>query len=171
MNDENPSKIHDRSAAQPASASNASSDQSSSETHDRSAARPASELNAYEELCSLQDCDDWLNTIPAQEITQSKPLQRLQSATTILQKRSSRQQREEVQPLLQHWGVPQKARKRKRSHDEIKVELLAKVIEETRRLKRMQIASATTDPHDYAGTSGATFSAIAASFQNASAKR
>ena len=137
------------------------SDQDSSELHESSAARPASELNAYAGPRSLQDCGDLLNITPAQESAPSQPLLRLHSALAILQKRSSRQQREEVQQLLDPWRVPQKARKRKRSHDEVKAELLAAVIEETRRLKRMQGAS---------DTACARFSVITASFQNASAR-
>jgi hypothetical protein len=147
------------------------SGQVSSEIHESSAARPASELNASEEPRGLQDCSDWLNAIPTQEIAQSKPLQRLQSATAVLQRRPSRQQREEVQQLFDPWGVPQKARKRKRPYDEVKAELLAKVIEETRRLKRMQDASEASGPRAYAGTAGARFSAITASLRNASAQR
>ena len=112
----------------------------------------------------LQDCSDWLNAIPAQEITQSKPLQRLRTATTVLQKHSSRQQREEVQQLLDSWGVPQKSRKRKRSNDVVKADLLAKVIEETRRLQRMQDAAETS-------AEGARFSAIKATLRKANAQR
>ena len=156
------------SAAQPAQRSadpeqpNAPvSDQDSSELHESSAARPASELNAYAEPRSLQDCSAWLDTIPAQEIAPNQPLLRLHSALAVLQKRPSRQQREEVKRLLDPWRVLQKARKRKRSHDEVKAELSAAVTEETRRLKRMQGAS---------DTAGARFSAITASSQNASAR-
>ena len=136
-----------------------------------SAARPASDFNAYAEPRSLQDCNDWLNIIPDQKITKSKPLQQLQSAIMVLQRGSSRQQREEVQQLLHHWDVHQKARKRKRPYEKVKAELLAKVIQETRRLKRMQVTSGTSSPHDYASTPGAPFSAIMTSLHNASAPR
>ena len=145
--------------------------QGSSQIHASSAAQPASQSNANWQPESLQDCSNWLNAISAQEMAQSKPLQRLQSATTVLQKRSSRQQREEVQQLLDHWGVPQKAQKRKRSYNELEAELLANVVQETRRLKSMQRISEASDLHAYASTTGACFSAITASLQTSNAPR
>ena len=44
----------------------------------------------------------------------------------------------DLHQLFGAWGVPQKGRGRKRPHDEVSRDLLAKVVEETRRLKRMQ---------------------------------
>ena len=145
--------------------------QGSSQIHESNAAQPASQSNANWQPESLQDCSNWLNDISTQEIAQSKPLQRLQSATTVLQKRSSRQQREEVQQLLDHWGVPQKAQKRKRQYNELKAELLANVIQEARRLKSMQRTSEASGPHAYASTTGACFSAITASLLTSNAPR
>jgi hypothetical protein len=147
------------------------SGQCSSEIHESSAARPASESNAYAEPRSLQDCSDWLNDLTPREITQSSPLKRLQWAAVVLQKCSSRQQRKEVQQLLGPWGVHQRAKNQKRSIDEVKAELLGKVIGETRRLKRMRVASEASGPHVYAGTTGARCSAISVSLQNTTTRR
>ena len=100
----------------------------------------------------LQDCSDWLKVLPPQDILQSQPLQRIQSAMDVLQSRSTRQQRQEVQQLLQTWNIPQKSQGNKRILSEVKADLVAKVAEEARRLKKLQDASPTT--------SGASFSAI-----------
>ena len=104
------------------------------------------------------------------ESTQIKPLERLQKAMTALLQPPTRDQRGEIQKLLHSWDVPQK-NNGKRSFDEVKAELLAKVIEETHRLQRMQGAPETSSPHADANAAGWRFSAITASFQNAYAQR
>ena len=87
---------------------------------DSSAARPAPQLDGLAEPCSLKECSDWLKALPPQEIAERKPLQRLQTATAVLQSRSSRPQRQEVQQLLDPWNVLQKSKGRKRKCDEVK---------------------------------------------------
>ena len=82
----------------------------SSAIDDTSAARPAPQLDASEEMHGLQECNDWLNDLPPQEIAQSKPLLQLQLATILLLRGSCRQQRQDLQQLFGAWGVPQKAR-------------------------------------------------------------
>ncbi len=77
-----------------------------------------------------------------------------------LAKPLSRQHRREVQQLLDPWNVPQKSKGRKRKCDEVKAALVAKVVEETRRVKRMQDASETPSPDESTTTSVARFSAI-----------
>ena len=47
--------------------------QGSSRIHESSAAQPASQSNANGQPESLQDCSNWLNAISTQEIAQSKP--------------------------------------------------------------------------------------------------
>jgi hypothetical protein len=138
-------------------------DLDSSSIHDSSAAQPAPQLDGPAEPRSLHECTDWLKALPPQQIAHSKALQRLQSATALLQSRCSRQQRQELQQLLDTWGVPQKAQGRKRKYDEVKADLLTKVVDETRRLRRMQDASATT--------AGARFSAIHTALQHGSIER
>ena len=111
----------------------------------------------------LRDCSDWLKALPPQDILQSKTLQRLQSATDLLQSRSSRQQRQLAQQLPNLWGVPQKAHGCKRKCSEVAADLVAKLAEEARRLQRMQGASCTL--------AGAGFSAIQHAFHHRSVVR
>ena len=139
---------------------------SSSSIDGSSVARPAAQLAGPAEPRSLQDCGDWPKALPPQEIAQSKPLQRLQSSMAILQIRSSRQQRQEVHRLFDPWNVPQKAKDRKRTYDDAKMDLVAKVVEETRRLKRMQDASEPPSPDASANNAGARFSAIQAALRH-----
>jgi len=141
-----------------------------SSVEDRSAARPAAHLDDHAEPRSLQECSDWLQAIPPQEIAQSKPLQRLQSTTELLQRPSSRQQRQEVQTLLDSWGVPQKAQGRKRKYEEVKEQLITKVLEEMVRLRRLEATSEAPSPNTSATTPGGHFSAIQAALQHGSIK-
>ena len=128
-----------------------------------SAAPPAPQLEGPQ-VCSdwqaLRDCTDWLQTLPPQEISKSKPLQRLQTAAALLQSRPSRQQRQDVQQLFDPWGVPQKTKGCKRKYNEVKADLLAKLVEEAHRLRKMQNTSACS--------TGGRFSAIQAAFQRGS---
>ena len=89
----------------------------------------------------------------------------------LLQGRSSRQQRQEVQQLLVTWGVLQKAQGRKRKYDEVKEDLVAKVVEETRRLKTMQDAYELQSLRASATTAGTCFSAIQTALQHGSIER
>ena len=74
----------------------------------------------------------------------------------------------DLHQLFGAWGVPQKGRGRKRPHDEVSRDLLAKVVEETRRLKRMQDVSELSSADAPAVSAGIRFSAIRASLQHAS---
>ena len=89
----------------------------------------------------------------------------------LLQGRSSREQRQEVQKLLNSWGVLQKAQGRKRKYHEAKADLVAKVVEETRRLKRMQHAFGAPIPDGSATNTRASFSVIQASLQHGGRER
>jgi hypothetical protein len=144
------------SAEQPVTGSSFSID-------DSSAARPAQQLHRLARPRSLRDCNDWLNGLSQQDIAENKPVQRLQSATTLLQGSSSRQQRQEIQKLLEAWDVPQKAKGCKRKYEEVKADLVAKVVEEGHRLQILQDASASDAP--------AHFSAICEGLQHASIPR
>jgi hypothetical protein len=117
-----------------------------------SAAQPAAQPA---ELNSLHSCKEWLKTVPPQKIDESQPLRRLSEAMILLTGPRSRQQRQDAQRLSQDWNVPQKTQRRKRSFDELKADLTAKVVEETRRLQKMQ---------DTPGA--ACFSAIQAAIQH-----
>ena len=105
-----------------------------------SAARPSPKLDGPSMPRSLQKCGEWLKYSPRQTSAQSKPIQRLHSAVALLQSRSSRQKREEVQQLLGSWDVSQKAKGCERKYDEVKADSIAEVDEEARRLKRMRDA-------------------------------
>jgi len=139
------------------------SESNSSSIDDSSAAPPAPQLEGPQ-VCSdwqaLRECSDWLQTLPPQEISKSKPLQRLQTAAALLQSRPSRQQRQDVQQLFDPWGVPQKTKGCKRKYNEVKADLLAKLVEEAHRLRKMQNTSACS--------TGGRFSAIQAAFQRGS---
>ena len=136
---------------------------SSSSIDDGSAARPAPQLHRLAEPRSLRECSDWLNGLSHQEIAENMPVQRLHSATTLLQERSSRQQRQEVHKLLHAWDVPQKAQGRKRKYEEVKAALVEKVLEEGHRLQMLQDTSPTH--------AQAPFSAIREALQHASIQR
>ena len=142
----------------------------SSSLDDSSAARPAPKSDGPAELLRLQECNNWLRALPSQDVFESKPLQRLQAAMALLQGRSSRQQRQEVQELLDTWGVVQKAQGRKRKYDEVKEDLVAKVVE-THRLKRMHDAVGGPSPDGSATNASVRFSALRASLQHGSIER
>ena len=142
-----------------------------SSVEDRSAARPAAHLGNPAEHRRLQECSDWLQAMPSEEIAQSKPLQRLQSATELLQRPSSRQQRQEVQTLLDRWGVHQKAQGRKRKYDEVKVQLISQILEEMGRLQRLEITPEAQSPNASNTTAVARFSAVHAALQHGSIER
>ena len=89
----------------------------------------------------------------------------------LLQSRSSRQQREEVQQLFGSWDVSQKAKGRKRQYDEVKADLIAEVVEEARRLKGMQDAYEPPSLDASATTAGTCFSAIQTALQHGSIER
>ena len=156
-------------AAQLAVQSN--SESNSSSIDDSSAAPPAPQLDGPQ-ACSdwqvLRECSDWLQTLPPQEISQSKPLQRLQTAVALLQSRSSRQQRQNVQQLFGRWGVPQKTQGCKRKYDGVKTDFVAKLVGETHRLKRMQDVAKAARPDTSASSTGGRFSAIQAAFRRGS---
>ena len=137
---------------------------------DSSAARPAKKSHSSTELHCLQECREWIQALPSQ-LCKSEPLQRLQAAVTILQKRSSRQQRKEVQQLLHTWSVIQKTESRKRKYQEVKQDLLTKVVEETCRLKRMQGVFVEPDQDASANNPSACFSAVRASLHHGSIER
>ena len=90
----------------------------SSSLESSSAALPAPTYDGLPQHLTLQECKNWLQALPSQEVLQIKPLQRLQAAITVLQRRDSRQQRQEVQRLLHPWGVLQKIQGRKRKYNE-----------------------------------------------------
>lgn len=89
----------------------------------------------------LEECREWLQSLPEQTVAESQPLTRLHSVTTVLQMPSTRQQRAEVQPMLEEWGVPQKCRGTKRHFGDVKQDLLAKVLGESNRLKTLHTAA------------------------------
>ena len=136
-----------------------------------SAARPASKAGGPAELLNLPECKNWLQALPSQEILQNKPLQRLQVVMDLLQRPCSREQRQEIQKLLGDWGVLQKTHGRKRKYDETKADLVAKVVEETHRLKRMRHEFEEPIPDGSDTNTSARFSAIQASLQHQSRRR
>ena len=89
----------------------------------------------------------------------------------LLQRPCSREQRQEIQKLLGDWGVLQKTQSRKRKYDEIKTDLVAKVVEEAHRFKRMrhEFQELIADGSDT--NTSARFSAIQASLQHRSRER
>ena len=143
----------------------------SSSLPDSSAARPASKADGAAELLNLQECKNWLQALPSREILQNKPLQRLQEVMDLLQRTSSREQRKEIQKLLGDWGVLQKTQGRKRKYDELKADLVEKVVEETHRLKRMRLEFEEPIPDGSDTNASARFSAIQASLQHGSRGR
>ena len=89
----------------------------------------------------LLECGEWLDSLPEQVVSESRLLQRARSAAALLQKPTSSRQRQELQPILAEWGVLQKRYSSgKRKFDDVKLELVSRVIEETARLKTMHDA-------------------------------
>ena len=121
------------------------------------------------ELVTLEDCKRWIKELADEEIAQSKPVRRLLTPLTILERQPSRQQRTELSELYAPWNVTQKAGQRKLLFPEMKRKLTDRVIEEARRLKRMKSISESADigplPNDVQGR----FSAIALSLRRGSA--
>ena len=130
-----------------------------------SAARPAPKLDGpstprSEQECSEQEFSAWLKALPALTIAQCEPIERLEGTITLLQSCYSRQQRRKVQQLLASWDVSQKTKGRKRNFDEVKADLIAKAVEETRRLETMQDAHEPVRLGASATIAGTCFSAI-----------
>ena len=76
------------------------------EQSSRSAAQPAKHAP-----CSFtvpREYSDWLQALPEHVIAQSQPLKRVHSATAVLELSSTREQRDQIQALLNDWNVPQK---------------------------------------------------------------
>ena len=138
---------------------------------DSSAARPAAKAGGPAELLNLRECKNWLQALPSHEILQNTPLQRLQEVMDLLQRPSSREQRQEIQKLLGNWGVLQKTQGHKRKYDATKADLVAKVVEETHRLKRMRHEFVEPIPDGSDTNTSARFSAIQASLQHQSRGR
>ena len=150
----------------------ASSYHSSAPQPDHSSApQPAPQLMICAEPRTLEECSHWLKAIPSETIAQCMPLERLHSTLTILQSRSSRQQRKDVQQLLQSWNIPQKVAGRKRSYDEVKKDLEAEVLAETHRLKKVQDASHSQNLYESATAAGTQFSAIQTALQRRGIQR
>ena len=136
-----------------------------------SAAWPAPQFDGLSMPRSLQECSAWLKALPALTIAQCKPIERLESTITLLPSCSSRQQRRQVQQLLASWDVSQKTRGRKRNFDEVKADLIAKVVEETRRLKTMQDAHEPRRLGASATIAGTYFPAIQIALQHRNMER
>ena len=121
---------------------------------------------AHAELLNLTECKNWLQALPSQEILQNKSLQRLQEVLDLLQRPSSREQRQKIQKLLCSWEVLRQTQGRKRKYDETKADLVAKIVEETHRLRRMRHEFEEPIPDGSDRDTSARFSAIQASLQH-----
>ena len=120
----------------------------------------------------LQECCEWLDSLPEQVVSESRPLQRVRSATAALQKKTSSRQREELQPIFVEWGVPQLRRSSgKRKFNEVKMDLLSRVIEETARLKAMHDAATAAMPASLSSPAWATYSALVGAFRKSTAQQ
>ena len=136
----------------------------SSSLPDGSAARPAAKAGGPA-VFNLRECKNWLQALPSQEILQNEPLQRLQEVMDLLQRPSSREQRQEIHKRLRNWGVLQKTQAHKRQYDATKADLVAKVVEETHRLKRMRQKFVEPIPDGSDTNNIARFSAIQTSLR------
>jgi len=131
----------------------------------RSAAQPAKHAP-----CSFRvprECSDWLQALPEHVIAQSQPLKRVHSATAVLELSSTREQRDQIQALLNDWNVPQKPPGmwcKKRTFDDVKADLVSKVVAEIRRLKRMHNATEASTPDAPPPPAWAKYCAIQAAF-------
>ena len=120
-------------------------------------------------LGRLQESSDWLKTLPEHVVSQSRPLQRVRSVAALLQMPASRQQRQDIQSLLETWGVPQKHKGQKRNFADVKTEFILKVVEESDRLKTMHDAAEALIPAGPASPAWVKYSAIQATLQNGTA--
>ena len=134
----------------------------SNRTTSRYCAALQSSAESADELSEIRECKNWLEALPAQTLSGNKPLERLQEVIELLQKNPSREKRDQIQKRLSNWDVPQFSHGRKRKYDDTKMDLAAKVVQETRRLKRLQHEHG--DPADAdqstASNSRRSFSAI-----------
>ena len=125
----------------------------------------------------LQEWSDWLRTLSEHVVSQSRPLQRARSATALLEMPPSRQQKEDIQSLLDDWGVPQKHRTgsrggRKRDFSNLRADLVSRVGEETRRLKTIHdeaVAAIAAGPVYQNSPAWKEYSALHAAFQRGTA--
>ena len=75
---------------------------------------------------------------------------------------STRKHRQEIQSLLEEWNVPQKHKGQKRNFDDVKRDLVSRVVEETGRLKTMHEAAGAPIPAAPALPAWVKYSAIQA---------
>ena len=130
--------------------------------------RVAEPLHRFE---GLKECSDWLKALPEHVVSQSRPLHRVRSVTALLQMPASSQQREEIQSLLKEWCVPQKHKGRKRNVDDVKTDLVSRVVEETSRLRTMHDATGAPIPAAPANSpTWAKYSAVQSALQKDTAR-
>ena len=169
------------SAAQPAKRAGTGLHASSTEpptSTDPSATHPAEQLpqdravhmQSPHRFRVLRECCDWLQTLPQHVVSHSPPLQRVRSVTALVQMPAARRQRQEIQSLLVEWGVPQWDRGKKRNFDDVKTDLVSRVVEETNRLKTMHDAARSSIPAAPASSAWPKYSAIQAALQKETAR-
>ena len=139
----------------------AGTNETASATPEQHAQQCASELQRYRST-ELKECIEWLESLPTGVVAQSQPLQRVFSVKAVLQMPSTRAQRHEIQVILKAWDVPQKYHGRKRKVNDVKEDLVARVIEETKRLKTMHKIARAPNPSSAASLAWAQYSAIQA---------
>ena len=100
-----------------------------------SAAQPAPKSTTAE-FVSLNDCRKWMESLDIESLDKP-PIRKLQTAVTILQGRSSRQQRTQLQQVLKVWDVVQKEHGVKKGAGEVKKDLEKRVLQEFRRLRSL----------------------------------
>ena len=102
-----------------------------------SAAQPAPRTDTD----NLEECERVLQTWSSQDMLHHRPVQRVREVVNLLKEPSDRQNQRDIQKHYNDWEVVQKLQGVKRCFKETRSDLLAKVVEETRRLKRLR-----TDP-------------------------
>ena len=108
----------------------------------------------------LQQIAEWIGTFSQNTVDNNKPLKRLQIATHLLQMRSCRDQRDQIQSILDEWQVAQKHKGQKRKSEEVKEDLLASLAQETKRLQAMHNGILTPQTASESTTRRFQFSAI-----------
>ena len=88
-------------------------------------------------LDSLQQCHEWVSSLPADTVDAHLPLKTLAHTIEVLQKKPSRGTRNDIQKHAKSWQVRQVTKKHKTNLADLKEEMTKSVIQESIRLQRL----------------------------------
>ena len=105
---------------------------------------------------SIDECADWIETLTPQEIAAHPPLQRISTAVKCLLDSPSRQKQQDIRHVAKQWHVAQKEKGKNHTKKTIEKNLKTKVLDETTRLRNLQLRGLPWSPLQQAFTSSST---------------